>query len=201
MKLPHVLFLFQLIGPAFLFSGCEKGDSHFSDLDSNKIPRPTLNGKISDTLTLNSSLQVISLSGECDSRVDEIEIQFKDLSDWNKSAYFSVTSPQIKCKESTHSFILTLKSMSLLGFWLDLKKETHFQINLRSQTRIGSSGSSVVTVYYQPNAANTQPPKGTVSSGAGTSTSSHFKMKGHVNPGASISTSSTHYQLEGVLRY
>lgn len=176
--------------------GCEGGVPEFSDLGSNKIPNPTFSGKSTTTITLNSPTQTIFLLGECDQRVQGIEVQFKDLSQWAGASEFSLIPPSINCEKSSHSFSLSLKGLSQLGFWGQLTQPITFQISLRSSTKIGPSGTSTVNVLYKP-AESGKSSFGNVSSGSGSANSSNYKIDARINFGNTQVSSSPSYRIEG----
>lgn len=194
MKLIRRFLYFGFFALSLL--GCEGGVPEFSELGSNNLPIPTFSGKSTTTITLTSPTQTISLTGECDQRVKDIEVQFKDLSQWGGASEFSLTPPSINCEKSSHSFSLSLKGLSQLGFWGQLTQPITFQISLRSSTKIGPSGSSTVNVFYRP-ADSGKSPLGNISSGSDSSSSSNYKLDARINFGNTQSSASPNYRVEG----
>lgn len=176
--------------------GCEGGVPEFSELGSNNLPIPTFSGKSTTTITLTSPTQTIFLSGECDPRVQDIEMQFKDLSPWARASEFSLTPPSLNCDKSNRSFSLAIKGLTQLGFWSQLTQPMTFQISLRSSTKIGSSGTSTVNVLYRPTDSG-KPPLGNISSGSGTTSSSNYKLDARISFGSSQPSSGPSYRIEG----
>ncbi|MBK7842109.1 MAG: hypothetical protein IPJ71_00220 [Bdellovibrionales bacterium] len=176
--------------------GCEGGVPEFSELGSNRIPNPTFSGKSTTTITLTSPTQTIVLSGECDQRVQDIEVQFKDLSQWAGASEFSVAPPSLNCEKSSHSFSINLKGLTQLGFWGQLTQPLTFQIGLRSSTKIGPSGASTVNVLYRP-VDSGKAPLGNVSSGSGSTSSGNYKLDARISFGNTQPSSSPNYRIEG----
>ena len=192
MKYVHWIFVF-CISPLLLF-GCEGGVPDFEGLGKDKIPQPTLAGKTKSSITLTSPDQLIPITGECDARVQGLEVKINGHTDWSPPASLSAATPQVSCSENK-SFYLSLKSLGDLGYW-DTGVEFSFEIHLHSLTKAGPSGDSVVTVYYKL-PASTKGPLGNLSSAAKTSTSANYKARGRVNSGQSASSSSANYKMEG----
>lgn len=187
----YILFSFL----ALILTACKGGNPEFSDLDPNKIPRPTLSGKTAYSITLTSANQSIPLVGECDPRVLSIEIQVKDLSSWESAENFSIQAPVLKCSESSTSFSLNIKSLSQLGYWSHLEQSFSFQIWLRAITKGGASSPTILTVDYKPQEAVGKPPAGNVSVDSRLSTSSNYKMDGRVQFGNSSTASGGQYKV------
>lgn len=174
--------------------GCEGGVPEFTELSKGKIPQPTLAGKTKSTITVTSPAQLIPLSGECDSRVQSLEIKIADKTNWLNPTEVAASQPTVDCKE-TKSFTMNIKSLSTLGYW-STASEFSFDISLRAVTKAGNSGETVVTVYYKIG-PDSKPPIGNLSSGSGASGSTNYKMDARVNFGQTSSASSTSYKIEG----
>ena len=161
-----------LVGSTFLL-GCEGGEPDFENLGKDKIPQPTLAGKTKSSITLTSPTQLIPLTGECDSRVQDLEIKIKDHTNWEAPSALAASTPQITCSENK-SFFVNLKSVGDLGYW-NTGVEFNFEIHLHSLTKAGPSRDSIVTVHYKL-PASTKGPLGNLSSGADTATSANYKV-------------------------
>lgn len=174
--------------------GCEGGTPEFSELSKGKIPQPTLAGKTQSTITVTSPSQLISLSGECDSRVHGLEIKIANKTSWVDPTEVTASAPVINCKE-TKNFSLSVKSLATLGYW-NTASEFSFEVYLRAVTKIGTSSETVVTVLYKigPDA---KPPIGNLSSGSQRSGSSNYNLDARVNFGQTTSSSSSAYKIEG----
>ncbi|MCB0366992.1 MAG: hypothetical protein H6624_00205 [Bdellovibrionaceae bacterium] len=166
----------------------------FSDLSSDKVPQPTLAGKTKSSITLTSPMQLIPISGECDSRVQDLEIRIADKTSWTKPEDLSASAPVINCKDGK-SFSLSLKSLTDLAYW-NTSFEFSFDIYLHSLTKGGPSGDTIVTVHYKI-PVGTKPPIGNLSSGTQTSSSANYKVQGRVGFGQSSTASSASHKIEG----
>lgn len=174
--------------------GCEGGVPEFTELSKGKIPQPTLAGKTKSIVYVMSPTQLISLSGECDTRVQDLEIKIADKTGWVAPSSVTASEPLVNCKE-TRNFALSLKSLSTLGYW-STASEFSFDVYLRAVTKAGTSSETVVTVSYKIG-PDSKPPIGNLSSGSGQAGSTSYKMDARVNFGQTSSASSTSYQIEG----
>ncbi|MCB0361234.1 MAG: hypothetical protein KDD35_00845 [Bdellovibrionales bacterium] len=165
-------------------------------MNGRNIPSPTFAGKTELTISLYSPDQPIFLSGECDQRVQNIELKFDKITQWSDSSGYCLEPPDLKCDQESGSFSLKIKSLFALGYWNQLDKDMTFEIHLRSDTNGGFSPISVITVRYQPGDF-TKPPIGNISSSTGASSSASYKLDGRVNFGSSVTAKSSSYRIEG----